>query len=246
MRHAPSTSGRARAYTLRMNSKLSAALFCAAILVAVPSTANAARLATEAEKAAVSAVYETAPECSTVFVSERSNRYARWQFAISEGCQPTADGFGIARRDDAGLWRNVYQASEGSDACPTAPLPTEVGVELQACSRPSRHLYISISNFLNERALFKPRRLPHGAHSFLGRLRWRGWDRSVATASGFLDYSDRTESFRYPIRLRASRVRFCGARRIYDRLTLRFVRSADRRRVPHFEGPLPTNDECPG
>jgi len=226
-----------------MNSKLSAAVFCAAILVAVPSAANAARSATEAEKAAVSAVYETAPECSKVVVSERSDRYARWHFAISEGCEPTADGFGIARRDDAGRWRNVYQASEGSDACPTTPLPTEVGVELRACSRPSRHLYIT--NFATGRALFKPRRLPHGAHSFLGPLRWRGWDRSVATASGFLDYSDRTASFKYPIRLRASRVRFCGARRIYTRLTLRFVRSADRRRVPHFEGRLGTL-ECPG
>ncbi len=224
-----------------MNCKLVAAAFCSAGLLGVASSASASRPATVEEQTAVSAVYEATPDCSKVIVSERNSRYARWDFLPGGACEPTSNGFGITRRDDGGKWRDVYQASEGSDACPTTPLPTEVGVELRACSRPSRHIYIT--NLLSQRALVKPRRLPHGAHSFLGPLRWRSWDRSVATASGVLDYADRTARFKAPIRLRASRVRFCGATRIYSRLTLTFVRSVHRRRYAHFAGP--TTIGCP-
>ncbi len=216
-----------------MRSKPLAAAVLATTLLALPSAASAARPASPEERAAVAAVYGAGAECSQVVVSERDPRYARWDFAPSEACEPTSNGFGVALRGDDGTWRDVYQASDPGDACPTTPLPTEVGVELSACARPSRHVYIT--HFLTERALVEPRRLPHGAHSFLGPLRWRGWDRSVATARGVLDYSDRSARFRAPIRLRAYRVRFCRAKRIYTRLSLRFRRSADRRRYPHFE-----------
>ena len=228
-------------YGVCMNSKLLQTAACTAILLAVPSVASAARPATGQETTAISTLYGATPDCSRVIVSERSSRYARWEFVASDTCEPTSNGFGIARRDDSSTWRDVYQASESSDACPTTPLPTEVGVELRACSRPSRHVYIT--NFLNQRALVKPGKLPHGAHSFLGSLRWRGWDRSIAIATGVLDYSDRSAQFKAPVRLRASRVRFCGARRIYTRLTLTFVRPGDRRRTPHFQGP--TTTRCP-
>jgi len=224
-----------------MNYPVVAATFCSAIVLALPSVASAARPATAVERAAVSAVYGSVANCSAVIVSERSSRYARWEFVPSDTCEPQSNGFGIARRDDSGMWRDVYQASEASDACPTTPLPTEVGVELGACARPSTHIYIT--NFLSQRELFKPRRLPHGAHSFLGALRWRGWDRSIASGSGVLDYADRTVRFKAPIRLRASRVRFCGAKRTYTRLSLVFVRAADRRRYGHFEAP--TTLACP-
>ena len=129
---------------------------------------------------------DSSPECSKVVVSERDPRYARWDF-VPSACDPTADGFGIARRDESGRWRDVYQASDWREACPTTPLPTKVGVELRACAKPSRHIYIT--NFSSRRARFKPRRLPHGAHSSLDRLRWRGWDRRVARARGVLDYN---------------------------------------------------------
>ena len=49
------------------------------------------------------------PECSKVVVSERNSRYARWDFVPSE-CEQSGDGFGIARRDNSGQWRDVYQA----------------------------------------------------------------------------------------------------------------------------------------
>jgi len=225
----------------RTDCSIVAAVVCSAILFVVPAAASAARPATPEEKTAVSALYDATADCSNVIVSERSSRYARWDFVPSTTCDPTSNGFGVARRDESGSWRDVYQASDSTDACPTTPLPTEAGVELRACSRPSRHIYIT--NFLTQRPLFKPRQLPHGAHSFLGPLRWRGWDRSVAAASGLLDYTDRTSRFKAPIRLRASRVRFCGARRMYSRLTLTFVRSADRRRYRHFAGP--TTLRCP-
>ncbi len=136
------------------------------VLLAAP--AWAARPATPEEQAAVAAVYETSPDCSQVTVSERDGRYARWDFAASESCEPTGNGFGIARRGD-GTWADVYQASEDSDPCPTTPLPTEVGVELRACLKPSKDVYTSRT--VSERALVKPRGLPHGAHSFLGPLR---------------------------------------------------------------------------
>jgi hypothetical protein len=219
-------------YGARMKYKLLAAAVCSAILLAVPWSASAARPATVEEKAAVSAIYAAPPDCSKVVVSERRSRYARWDFVPSDSCEPTGNGFGIARRDDSGQWRDFYQASDSSDACPTTPLPTTVGVELRACTRPSRHIYIT--NFLSQRALIEPRQLPHGAHSFLGPLRWRGWDRPVARARGVLVYSDRTATLKAPIRLRAFRVRFCGAKRIYTRLALTFVRTADSRRYPHF------------
>ena len=224
-----------------MNRKLAVAVVSSVAVLVGPSQAAASRPASNEEATAISALYETSAGCSKVIVSERDSRYARWDFVASEFCEPTSNGFGIARRDDGGGWSDVYQASEGSEACPTTPLPTEVGVELRACERPSRHVYII--NLLSHRALVKPRRLPHGAHSFLGSLKWRGWDRSTAAASGVLDYADRTTRFKAPIRLRVSRVRFCGATRIYTRLTLTFVRSADRRRYPHFEGPSTTG--CP-
>ncbi len=217
-----------------MRCKFLPAAVVLAVLSVTPASAWAARPATAEEQAAVLAVYGTSPDCSQVTVSERDGRYARWDFVASETCEPAGNGFGVARRGDDGKWVDVYQASEDSDACPTTPLPTEVGVELRACSRQSKDLYIT--HFLSERALVKPRKLPHGAHSFLGPLRWRGWGRSVTTASGVLDYADRTARFKAPIRLRASRVRFCGAKRVYRRLTRRFVRAADRRRYPHFEG----------
>jgi hypothetical protein len=139
----------------------------------------------------------------------------------------------ILRLGDDGQWRDVYQASEGSDACPTTPLPTGVGVDLRACARPSKHTYLL--SYFNGEALLKPRTLPHGAHSVRSRCGGSGGGRSVAAASGYLDYSDADTRFKAPIRLRASGVRFCGRKRIYRRLTLRLVRAADRRRYPHFE-----------
>jgi hypothetical protein len=223
-----------------MTCKLAAAGLCSAILLAVPSPASASRPATAEEKAAVSAEYLASPACSKVIVSERDPRYARWDFdPIDETCDFPGLDFGVARRDGTG-WRDVGLESE-NDVCPTVPLPTEAGVELRACRRPSRHTYIT--NYLNGRALFKPRKLPHGAHSFLGPLRWRGWDSLVARARGVLDYSDRFATFKAPIRLRAYRVRFCGTRRVYTRLRLTFVRSADRRRYPHFQETR--KSECP-
>ncbi len=224
-----------------MNSGLAAAALCAAVIVVLPSSASAARPATPEERAAVSAVYQAAAGCSQVAVSERDPRYARWDLAPSAVCEPIGNGFGIARRDEAGAWRDVYQASDRSEACPITPLPTAIGVELRACLRPSRRIYIT--NFLTERTHYKPRKLPHGAHSFLGTLRWRGWNHSIASARGVLDYADRTARFRAPIRLRAYRVRFCGAKRHYTRLRLRFLRAADRQRYQHFEGS--TSVGCP-
>ncbi len=210
---------------------------CASLVVLLlPSTAAASRPATADEEAAISAIYETSPECSEVVVSERDSRYARWRFTVSSDCEPLGDGFGIARRDDNGAWHDIYQASDPSDPCPVTPVPTAPGVELGACAKPSKNTHIR--NFITDRLTVKPRKLPHGAHSFLGRLRWRGWNREVAKASGVLDYEDAYDSFKAKIRLRASRVRYCGTKRTYTRLSLTFVRSADRRRFGHFEGPL--------
>lgn len=218
-----------------------AAAWASLLLLVMPATAGASRSATVEEAAAISAVYETDPECSEIVVSERDSRYARWRFTVSDECEPLGDGFGIARRDDNGAWHDVYQASDPSDPCPVTPVPTEPGVELGACAKPSKNAHIR--NFATDRLVVKPRKLPHGAHSFLGRLRWRGWNRVVATASGVLDYEDRTASFKSKIRLRASRVRFCGTKRTYTRMSLTFVRAADRRRFGHFEGTLKL--ECP-
>jgi hypothetical protein len=216
-----------------MNWNRGTALAILLVVFGASTPASAARPATPAEKAVVSALYGTRVECSKVTVSTVDARFARWDFAPSETCEQTSNGFGIARQYTDGQWRDVYQASESSAACPTTPLPTKAGIELKACSKPSKHIYIT--NFASRRARVKPRTLPHGAHSFLGRLRWQGWDRSAARARGVLDYSDRFDTFKAPIRLRADRVAYCGSRRIYTRLKLRFVRGSDHRRFPHFE-----------
>src|SRR5215210_4693261 len=129
-----------------MNPGPVAVAFCSVILLAAPAAASAARPATTEEKAAVSSIYTPYPECSEVVVSERDPRYARWDFVPGDTCEPTGNGFGIARRGANGVWRDYYQASDNGDPCPLTPLPTEVGVELRACRRPSRHIYIT--NFL--------------------------------------------------------------------------------------------------
>jgi hypothetical protein len=210
------------------------------LFVSFVGPAFPAHAPTPGDAAAIAAVFDADPACSTIAVSDRDSTYARWDFN-AQACEPTANGFGIVHRDGAGHWRSIWQASEDSTACPVTPVPTAVGVELRACRPGSRHIYLR--NFLNEHAAYKPAKLPHGAHSFIRNLRWRHWDKSIATAPGILDYVDRTSAFTAPLRMRASRVRYCGPRRFYTRLSLHFVRAADRRRLGFFEGAL--NLGCP-
>jgi hypothetical protein len=94
-----------------MNTARVVGMLYSAILLGVPAAASAARPATAEEKAAVSAVYTTSPDCSEVIVSERNPEYARWDFVPSDTCQALGNGFGIARRDTSGQWRDFYQAS---------------------------------------------------------------------------------------------------------------------------------------
>jgi hypothetical protein len=205
---------------------------CLAALLVVPGSALAARPATTEELAAVSAVYGTAPECSRVVVSQRGAGYARWDFVYNDGCDPQGNGFGIAGQGDDGSWTDLYQASEPSDPCPLTGLPTEIGVELRACSRPSRNIFIT--NYASGRRTFKPRQLPNGAHSGVISMRWRGWNRSVASGHGTFTYSDAYETSKAPVRVRAWRIHYCGAARYYTRFSVRFVRGADRRHYGRY------------
>jgi hypothetical protein len=192
-----------------VNPRPVAAALCCGSLLAVAVEVSEARPVTGEEKAAGSAAYGASPVCSHLAVSGRHRRFTRSDPVVSANCQPTGDGFGTARRDNGGRWRGFYQA------------------------RRSRRIYLT--NYLSLRPLVRPRRYPYGAHAELRSLRWRGWNRRVARARGVMDYADRTLTLRAPIRLRAFRVRRCGTRRIYSRLGVRFVRSADRRRYRGLE-----------
>jgi hypothetical protein len=91
-----------------------------------------------------------------------------------------------------------------------------------------------MTNYASGRRTYKPRVLPNGAHSAVVLMRWRGWNRTVATGHGTFTYSDAYESSKAPVRVRAWRVRYCGATRYYTRFSLRFVHASDRRHYGRF------------
>ncbi len=208
----------------------------------VTTAAVAARPATPSEREMVSKLYDASPECSRVVISDVSPRYARWQLTPSLSCEQTIDGFAIARRDDTGRWRDVYQASEGSDACPLTPLPTAVGVELGACSKPSRHTYLSTFRGLK----IRPSRLDYGTRNQLLGLRWKQWGSTTSTATGTFFYNDRVPSirFRVPVRVTVSKRSYCRAKRTYLRFKVSAIRARDRDRI-RFAAAAQTYD-CAG
>src|SRR4051812_5369002 len=105
-----------------------------------PAGASAARPGTDEETAAISAVYGFGPACSQGLISDRDSSYARWDYVFNEGCEPFGDAFAIAHLGDDGQWRDIFQTSGPGDPCPLTPLPTDVGIELRGCSRPSRQI----------------------------------------------------------------------------------------------------------
>ena len=149
-----------------------------------------------------------------------------------DGCAP-ADDLVVLRLIE-GNWTPRYQGPIDPQA-PCAQddgFPSAVGVDLGICRALSKRVYIP--RF--DRVVYKPRLIVYGAHAGLRNLRWRRWGRSVATARGVMDYADRTTSFRAPIHVRVSRVRPCGVKRTYRRMTVTFDRAADRRRWRALDG----------
>jgi hypothetical protein len=96
----------------------------------------------------------------------------------------------------------------------------------------SKHVYVPRGT----KVVIKPRTLGLGAHSILENLRWKRWGRASTTATGILDYSDATTSFRAPIHVKLSRIGTCGAKRTYLRQTITFDRASDRRRWGALDG----------
>lgn len=215
-----------------------------ALILALASTASAqARPGTASETAAVAALYGFAPECTALVVSDRDPTYARLDFVPSVSCEQTSNGFGIARRNSTGRYVDVYQASESSEACPAVDIPTNVGLELKACSRPSKHTYLSTFRGLQDR----PARLDYGTRNQLLRLRWKQWGKSTATATGTFFYNDANPgvAFRIPVRVTVSKRTYCGAKRTYLRFKVSAVRRRDRSKIAGFATGAQTYD-CTG
>ena len=104
----------------------------------------------------------------------------------------------------------------------------------------SRRVYVGRISSL----VYRPRTLNQGAHGFFEKLAWRGWGRAAARGRGKINYADRYDQFRLPVRVTLSRVRLCGLKRVYTRVAVRFVRRSDARRAPGIQG-TSTFPACP-
>src|SRR5690606_8404697 len=86
----------------------------------------------------------------------------------------------------------------------------------------------------------RPRQLSVGAKGVLSRLRWRGWNRSRAVATGRYTISgfvgEPGTGYAGPVRVILTAPRACGSerRRVYTRMQIVPLRARDRRlRLPH-------------
>lgn len=156
-----------------------------------------------------------------------------------EGCAG-ANGVFVLRLVN-GQWQIQYEGpfDRGAPCSNVSPVPERIGVDLDVCRALSKRVYIP--RF--DRLVYKPRLIVYGAHAGLRNLRWRAWGRKTAMARGVMDYSDRTLSFRAPIHVKVSRIRACGVKRTYLRMTVTFDRGSDRRRHGALDGT--TRFVCP-
>lgn len=84
------------------------------------------------------------------------------------------------------------------------------------------------------RFLYKPAKLPIGAHGFVEGIRWGRWGGRTATGRGTFDYADATLQFRAPVRVVLSQRKRCGGKRAYLGQRLLPVRRSDARRLRAF------------
>ncbi len=211
----------------------------ALIAAASVASAVASRVPTAEEHAALAATANTVAACVDVRVATVQAGWARLELTNAEGC-PQGNGVAILQFTN-GRWATRYEGSDdlGGPCSGFAGVPAAVALDLGVCRPLSERVYIP----RGDDVVYKPRLMIYGAHAGLRNLRWSGWGRAVATSRGTLDYADRTLSFRAPIRVRVSRIRPCGVRRTYRRMSVTFVRANHRRMYGALDGV--TSFVCP-
>lgn len=210
-------------------------LAVAALAAAMAPSASASRPATAEEITAMTAaLVQPAPaHCfrgaiSTVDASWAALRPA----AVPVGC-PGADGVLILRLED-GTWTLVTGASgDSSSPCSDYDLPQRIAADLRLCTPVSRQVFAAVL----DRFEVKPRDLPWGAHAFVDRIRWRSWGGKTAVGRGVLDYADRYDRFKIPVRVTLDRRSLCVDNRTYLSQRATAIRKRDARRIRYLRGP---------
>ena len=220
--------------------KIAVALMVSVLIAAATaSSAAASRLPTPGEHAQLAATANTVPPCVDARVATVQAGWARVQFTNVDGC-PQGNGLAVLQFA-TGNWATRYNGPDD----PVGPctdidgVPAAVALDLALCRALSKRVYIP----RGDHVVYKPRLIIYGAHAGLLNLRWQGWGRGVATARGVMDYSDRTLTFRAPIRVRVSQIKPCGIKRTYLRMTVTFDRASDRRKYTALDGV--TSFRCP-
>jgi len=209
-----------------------------AVLTLLPASAIASRAPTPPEAIAIAKPAGFPAQCLSIQVATVASGWALATLTNVEPC-PMGNGIEILRLTAAG-WVLRYEGASDPGPCSWIPeVPAAVGIDLGACLALSKRVYIP----RGDHVVYKPKLLAYGAHAGLIKLHWRRWGHSVAKARGIMDYSDRSLSFRAPIRARVSRIRPCGVKRSYRRMRVTFDRAADRRRYGALDGG--TRFTCP-
>jgi hypothetical protein len=218
-----------------------------AVLLALPSDAQAATAPTPEQDAAIrAAVRSYDPNAIRCLVEDDigydiainvSTTDPTWALVVGDQC--SGDGIAVQANSAAFDAVTLYQIDDREGLCPDQ-IPDAVAKDLDACWPLSEHIYLPADG----RFKFEPRRFVHGAHSEIRNIRWAYWDADTTTGRGTLDYQDRTAKYRFPVTLRAYRPRTCWWRQVYTRVEVRLVRSKDKARHRWATGTW-RFDECP-
>lgn len=111
--------------------------------------------------------------------------------------------------------------------CAAQRVPDDVGVAFGACAALLPTHFVKTGEALEQR----PAVLGLRHHYFGERLRWSGWGREVARATGQLVYRDRDYRLRVPARITLDRAFVCDGRWRYTRIRVEILSNGPKART---------------
>ena len=189
-----------------------------ASLLLAPASAQASRVATDAERDAIARLSGINAACLNIAFSTVDQVFAVYRFTGASGC-PQAGNYVVLRASSAGGYE-VLLFGSGGERCPIAGVATAVALDLQLCPEPVPETYLPVRGKLRQTPVRLDLPKKGGA---ITSLDWSGWGSLTATAQGRYRTAGGRRSVSVTVTL-SGRVSCPGGQRIYTRLKIKAPR----------------------